>query len=145
MLREILAITGRPSLFKIVSHSGNRLIVEDVQSKRRFPISPREKVVSLGDIAMYTDGDDKPLGEILDLVFSTHEGKPVDMASLKDNASLAEAFATVLPDYDRDRVYPTDIKKLFSWYNILIATGMTRFTEDKHETSAEDSETSDTK
>lgn len=145
MLREILAITGRPSLFKIVSHSGNRLIVEDVQSKRRFPISPREKVVSLGDIAMYTDGDDKPLGEILDLVFSTHEGKPVDMASLKDNASLAEAFATVLPDYDRDRVYPTDIKKLFSWYNILIATGMTRFTEDKHEADEEDSEASDTK
>lgn len=137
MLREILSITGKSGLFKIISHSGNRLIVEDIQSKRRFPVSARDKVVSLGDIAMYTEGDDKPLGEILEKVYAVNEGKAVDVKALNSNDKLAEAFAAVLPDYDRDRVYPTDIKKLFNWYNLLVAAGYTKFTEPKEEKADE--------
>lgn len=138
MLREIIAITGKPGLFRIISHSANRIIVEDLASKKRFPVSSRDKIVSLGDIAMYTDGDDKPLGEILDLLYARQEGKQVDMKALDSNDKLAEAFAAVLENYDRERVYPTDIKKLFAWFNILLASGMTRFTEE--ETQKEETE-----
>ncbi len=129
MLREIIAITGKPGLYKIVSHSASRIIVEDMTSKKRFPVSSRDKVVSLGDIAMYTDGDDKPLGEILDLLYAKQEGNSVDIKALDSNDKLSEAFAGVLENYDRERVYASDIKKLFAWYNLLIAAGMTEFTE----------------
>ncbi len=139
MLREIISITGKPGLFRIVSHSQNRLIVEDITTKKRFPASNRDKIVSLGDIAMYTTGDDKPLGEILDLLYAAHEGKSIAVKEL-DNAGLAAEFESVLPDYDKDRVYPSDIRKLFNWYNILSASGMTEFSRKDEETGAEDSE-----
>ncbi len=130
MLREILAITGKPGLFKIVSHSNKMLLVEELGNKKRFPASSRDKVVSLGDIAMYTYGDDKPLGEILDLVYAHFNGQPVDVKALVKAGTLKEVFAEILPDFDQERVYPTDIKKLFTWYNILIDNGYTKFTEE---------------
>lgn len=144
MLREIISITGKPGLFRIISHSQNRLIVEDLQSKKRFPVSGRDKIVSLGDIAMYTEGDDKPLGEILDLLYAAQEGKPVAVKEL-DNAGLAALFESVLPDYDKDRVYPSDIRKLFSWYNQLIAAGITEFKDEeiKEDQAAEAAEAAD--
>ena len=138
MLRKIIAITGKPGLFKIISHSTNRIIVEDLAAKKRFPVSARDKIISLGDIAMYTDAEDKPLGEILDIVFAKNEGKPVDKKALDSNEKLAEAFAGVLENYDRERVYPTDIKKLFNWYNLLIASGMTKFTEEEKKEEGND-------
>lgn len=133
MLRKIISITGKSGLFKIISHSANRLIVEGLSDGRRFPVSARDRIISLGDIAMYTEGDDKPLGEILDLLYARQEGKPVDDGTIGDNEACATLFAEVLPDYDRDRVYPTDIKKLFVWYNMLIGSGFARFTEEKEE------------
>lgn len=136
MLRNILSITGRPGLVKIVSRGNRSLIVEDLQTGNRFPAQTRDKIVSLGDISMYTMSDDKPLGEILDLVYARHEGKPIDVKALAANGGLEDAFAEILPDFDRDRVYKTDIKKLFSWYNILISAGMTAFAE-KEEAEAE--------
>lgn len=131
MLREILAITGKPGLFKIISHSSKLLLVEELGSKKRFPASARDKVVSLGDIAMYTDSGDKPLGEILDLVYARNEGKKIDVKGLVASDGLREEFEAILPDYDKERVYPTDIKKLFSWYNILVDNGYTKFTEEE--------------
>lgn len=143
MLKEILSITGKPGLFKILAHNGRSLIVEDVQSKKRMAVSPRDRIVSLADIAMYTDAEDKPLGEILDLVYARNEGKPVDVKTLNKEGKLKDEFGEVLKDFDRDRVHDNDVKKLFTWYNILLADGMTVFTdpaaEDKpeEETSAE--------
>lgn len=133
MLREIISITGKPGLFKIISHSANRLIVEGLTDGKRFPVSARDRIISLGDIAMYTQGDDKPLGEILDLLYTRQEGKAVDLKALVCNDDYAGMFGEVLPDYDRERVYPTDIKKLFSWYNLLVGAGYTRFTEEKED------------
>lgn len=131
MLKEILAITGKPGLFKIVSHNSKMLIVEELGSKKRFPAGVRDKVVSLGDIAMYTDSGDKPLGEILDLVYAHYDGKPIAVKELVKNNGLRDAFEEIIPDYDKDRVYPTDIKKLFTWYNILTENGYTKFTEEE--------------
>ncbi|MDE6812195.1 MAG: DUF5606 domain-containing protein [Muribaculaceae bacterium] len=129
MLRTILAITGKPGLFKIISHGNRMLVVEELKTGKRTPVHARDKVVSLGDIAMYTEGDDKPLGEILDLVYAHQNGEKIDVKSM-DNDGLRSKFGEILVDYDRDRVYPSDIKKLFSWYNILLDAGYTKFTED---------------
>lgn len=136
MLREILAITGKPGLFKIISHSSKLLLVEELGSKKRFPAGSRDKVVSLGDIAMYTDSGDKPLGEILDLVYAHNNGRKIDVKGLVQNNGLREEFEAILPDYDKERVYTSDIKKLFTWYNILVDNGYVKFTEEKEEEEA---------
>ncbi len=140
MLREILAITGKPGLYEIISHSNKMLLVEELGTKKRFPASARDKVVSLGDIAMYTESGDKPLGEILDLVYAHNNGEKVDVKALVKNNGLKDEFALVLPDFDRERVYPTDIKKLFTWYNILVDNGYTKFSEEKEAEEVEKAE-----
>lgn len=134
MLRKILSITGKPGLFETVSQGNRMLVVEDLVSKKRTPVHARDKVVSLGDIAMYTEGDDKPLGEILDLVYENMSGAKIDVKELSsDNEALRAKFAEILPDFDRDRVYPSDIKKLFTWYNILVDAGFTKFSVEESE------------
>ncbi len=144
MLREILAITGKPGLFRIVSHGNRNLIVEELKSKKRFAAQSRDKVVSLGDIAMYTDSGDKPLGEILDLVYARNEGKTIDVKKLISDGGLRAEFEAVIPDFDKERVYDNDIKKLFTWYNILVEAGMTKFAEEEEKAeAAEDTEKAD--
>lgn len=137
MLKDILSITGKPGLFKILTTGKRTLLVEDMVSKKRFPLGQRERVVCLGDIAMYTTGEDLPLSEILDKVYAVEDGKPIDVKSL-DNDGLREEFAKAVEDFDRERVYPTDIKKLFNWYNLLISQGFTKFTEEKTPETSED-------
>lgn len=139
MLREILSITGKPGLFRIVTPGKRTLVVEEMTSKKRFPLSQRDRVVCLGDIAMYTVGEDLPLSQILDRVYEAEEGNPVDVKSM-DNDALREEFAKAVEDFDRDRVYPSDIKKLYNWYNLLISQGYTKFTEEKEEGSEADAE-----
>ena len=130
MLKEILAITGKPGLFKIVAHSGKTLIVEELGSGKRMPVSMRDRVVSLGDIAMYTESDDKPLGEILDIIYAKEDGKKLNVKEIIDTEGLKARFAEYIPDFDRDRVHDSDIKKLFNWYNLLVENGFTKFTEE---------------
>ena len=123
MLKTILSISGKPGLYKLVSHGKNMLIVESLTDNKRVPAYAKDKVISLGDIAIYTDETEVPLHEVLTSVKNKEEGKT---ASLTDQ--LRAYFAEVLPSYDRERVYPSDIKKLLSWYNILINAGITDFT-----------------
>lgn len=136
MLKDILSITGKPGLYKILSSNKHTLLVEDLVSKKRFPLGQRDRVVCLGDISMYTIGEDLPLGDILDKVYAVEEGKSIDVKAL-DTDGLREEFAKSVPDFDRERVYPTDIKKLFNWYNLLVGQGFTKFTEEKEENDAE--------
>lgn len=138
MLREILSISGKPGLFKIVKQGNRMLIVEDLKTKKRFPVMQRDKVISLGDIAMYTQAEDKPLGEILDLVYENAGGKEIDIKELAATGKLRDKFAEILPDFDNDRVHDTDIKKLFTWYNLLLESGMTKFTEEEKKGEPED-------
>ena len=139
MLKTILSITGKPGLYKIISHSSKNLIVEDITSGKRFIPSIREKIVSLGDIAMYTVSDDKPLGEILDLVYAKEEGKPIAVKEMDGNA-LREKFREILPEFDEDRVRDSDIKKLFGWYNILIGAGYKKFTDEPEKPEEKETE-----
>jgi hypothetical protein len=136
MLKTILSISGKPGLYKLVSHGKNMLIVESLTDKRKMPAYARDKVISLGDIAMYTDETEVPLHEVLTNIKNKENGA---IASVKPSASAEELkayMAEVLPTYDRERVHNSDIKKLISWYNILIEAGITEFTPE--ETKAEE-------
>lgn len=143
MLKEILAITGKPGLFKLVSQGNNMLIVESLIDGKRMPTYARDKVVSLGDIAMFTDENDVPLSEVLENL-KKKENAAVCALDIKnaDTKKLFAFFAEILPNFDRDRVYPSDIRKLITWYNILIKAGITDFKEEevKEEAAAEKAE-----
>lgn len=106
------------------------LIVESLADKRRFPAYGNEKITSLADIALYTDADDVPLRDVLIAVKKKEGGAAVTMDLKKATADDLRAYlAEVLPTFDRDRVYPSDIKKLISWYNLLVVAGMVDFEE----------------
>ena len=128
MLRDILSITGKPGLYKLVSRGNNMLIVESLLDGKRVPTYARDKIVSLGEISMYTMGEDVSLSEVLTKL-GEKEGLKVAAIDPKkaDNDQLRDFFGDVLPDFDRDRVYPSDIRKLIQWYNILITAGIPDF------------------
>ncbi|MCF0257249.1 SCO1/SenC [Bacteroides heparinolyticus] len=134
MLKTILSISGKSGLYKLISQGKNMLIVESLIDKKRFPAYGNEKIISLGDIAMYTDAEDIPLKEVLLSMKKKENGAAVAMDLKKASADeLRSYLAEVLPDFDRDRVYLSDIKKLISWYNLLVASGMTDFEETAEE------------
>ena len=139
MLETILAISGKPGLYKLVSRGKNSLIVETIDTqKKRFPAFAADKVISLADIAMYTDEKEVPLRQVLNSIKAKEEGKPASIDYRK--ASKEELYAylgEVLPNYDRDRIFPSDVKKLVQWYNILVANGLTDFDEVLKETEGD--------
>lgn len=131
MLETILAISGKPGLYKLVSRGNRSLIVETLdEKKKRMPAFGADKVISLADIAMYTDEGEVPLREVLNSLKKKENGAVSDFDYKKaSREELGAYFAEVLPNYDRDRVYPADIKKLISWYNLLVKAEMTDFDE----------------
>lgn len=141
MLKTILSISGKPGLYKLVSQGKNMLIVESLVDKKRFPAYGNEKIISLGDIAMYTDTEDVPLQEIFLTMKKKENGAAVSMDLKKATADDLRAYlAEVLPAFDRDRVYPSDIKKLISWYNLLLENDMADFEEETSEKESEKAE-----
>ena len=150
MLKKILSISGRPGLFNLVSQGKNCLIVESVSAdKKRIPVFNHDRVMSLGDIAIYTTGEEIPLAEVFEKVKEKYNGQTVDIKTLEKEGKIREVFAEVLPDFDDERVRTNDIKKVFNWYNILVDNGITEFiaeeTEETPETAEEASEASETK
>lgn len=131
MLKTILSIAGRPGLYKLVSQGKNMLIVESLKDGKRGPVYARDKVVSLGDIAIYTYNEEVPLTDIFQTISEKNDGKQVDVKAIGDDAAIRAYFKTILPDFDDDRVYTNDIKKVFSWYNQLIAAGIDKFKDDE--------------
>ncbi len=127
MIKGILSITGKPGLYKLLSRGKNALIVENIATKKRMPTYPHEKVISLADITMYTEHGDEPLPEILDKIYAHTGGQPIDIKGFADDAAMRAYFGEIIPDFDTERVYTTDIRKLFSWYNQLVAAGVTEF------------------
>lgn len=146
MLKNILSITGKPGLYKLVSRGNNMLIVESLVDGKRMPTYARDKIVSLAEVSMFTTGDDIALSEVLTKV-GEKEGLKVASIDPKkaDNDAMRAYFAEVLPDFDRDRVYPTDIRKLVQWYNILINAGITDFTTKEDEGEEETASVEDKK
>ncbi len=135
MKETIVAISGKPGLYKLLSRNKNSLIVEAVdETHKRLPVFASDRVSSLNDIAMYTTMEDVPLTKVLASLYKIAEEKPVTINYKKCTSSeLREYFAKVLPNYDQDRIHDSDLKKLFQWYDILVKNGITDF-----EVSADD-------
>jgi len=137
MLKEVLSISGKPGLFKLVSQGKNMYIAESLNDNKRIPIYPRDKVVSLGDIAIYTETEEVPLSTVLSNVYTKENGEPVNVKPLSSSSELIDYFKLILPDFDRERVYPSDIKKIINWYNILINAGFNSFEPKEKENTSE--------
>ena len=141
MLKTILSISGKPGLYQLVSHGKSMLIVESLSDKKRVPAYAKDKVISLGDIAIYTEDAEVPLHEVLNSMKEKEAGKVASIVPSKASTDDLRAYlGEVLPNFDRERVYPSDIKKLISWYNILINAGFTDFTPVEMEGQAEAAE-----
>ncbi len=138
MLKNILSISGRPGLFRLSNRGKNMLIVESIADGKRTPAYARDRVISLGDISIYTDEGDVPLWEVLESVKVKSNGEQVDIKSIGNDAAVREYFAGILPNFDREKVYTSDIRKLLTWYNQLLAGGITEFKpEEASEENAE--------
>ncbi len=136
MFNEVLSIAGKPGLFKMVSQAKNYVIVESLLDQKRVPSYPNEKISLLRDIVMYANSGDEKLGNIFKMAFDKENGGKITV-DVKNNNALKEYFGEVFPDFDRDRIYPNDIKKFISWYNLLIDNDITDFVEeDIQESSA---------
>ncbi len=129
MLKEILSVTGKPGLFKLISQGKNMLIVESLVDGKRMPAFTKDKVVSLSDIAIFTENEEVPLIQVFEKLRIKENSAIASIDSKSDNEKLRTFMLEVLPEYDRDRVYPSDIRKLINWYNILINNGFTSFVE----------------
>ena len=142
MKETILAIAGKPGLYKLVSRGKNNLIVEALDAThRRQPAFATDRITSLNDIAMFTETDDVPLMTVLDNMKTLEDGKKASINEKKASGQeLQDYFTKVLPEWDRDRVQNSHIKKLINWYNILIESGITDFKDATEEQAEEKTE-----
>ena len=132
MFERVLTISGKPGLYHLLSSGRNMIIVETVDAaKKRVPVHNTDKVVMLDDIAIYTDTEEVPLREVFAKIYEKENGVlPLDL-KMATPEEMVEYFEGIMPDYDRERVYLTHIKKMFSWYNILVANGVVDFKEEE--------------
>jgi len=121
-LESIISVTGKPGLYKVISQIKSGLIVESLLEKKRMPIHATDKVSALSDISIYTNEGDMPLSEIYEVVYKKTFGKSAVSHKAKPE-ELKAYMKEVLPNYDEDRVYVSDLKKLFLWYNLLAENG----------------------
>ncbi len=142
MFKDVLSIGGKPGLFKMVSHSKNYLIVESLLDGKRVPTYQNEKVSLLRDIVMFGNSEEKKLSELFKNTFELEKGEKI-VVNTKDNAALQECFSKIFPDFDRERIYPNDIKKFVSWYNILIDNNITDFDTNEEEGGSQETEMKD--
>ena len=141
MFETIMTIAGKPGLYRMLSRGNNMFIVETVDAThKRLPVYNSDKIVLLDDIAIYTDTEEIPLRRVFELIYEKESA--VLPFNIKETTAeeLKEYFEGILPDYDRERVYLTHIKKIYSWYNILVEGGVTDFAEPQsQEETAEES------
>ena len=143
MIRQILAIAGKPGLYKLVSRGNRNLIVETVDAqKKRMPAFGTDQVVSLGDISIYTNDDKEvSLASVFESIKTNYEGKEIPLSAKKaSQEEIIAFFEKVLPNYDTDRVRVSDMRKVLSWYNILISNGINEFEPKKEEETETDSQ-----
>ncbi len=129
MLKRILSISGKPGLYKLVSQAKNMIVVESLIDGKRMPSFAHDRVTSLGDIAMYTENDEVPLREVFLNIQKIENGGLASCEAKASPKELQEFMAKALPDYDRDRVKNSDIKKLITWYNLLVNSDNADFSE----------------
>lgn len=132
MLKEILSISGKPGLQKLISNSSNAIIVESLVDGKRFPAYSNSKIIALEDISIYTEEEDMPLKEVFKRMFAKENGKPA-LSHKESNEKIITYFNEIVPEYDKDRVYTSDMKKIVQWYNLLTEKGILNFNEEEEE------------
>ena len=136
-LKGIIAISGRPGIFKVITQGKNSVIVESMLDKKRFPAHALEKISTLEDISIFTIDEDVKLVEVLAKMLEKYAGKEAPNHKIELPA-LEKEMGEIVPNYDKDRVYGSDVRKLFQWYNLLLKADLL-----KSETVVEESDTSD--
>jgi hypothetical protein len=131
-LSGIISISGMPGLYKVVANSKSGVIVESMTEKKRFPVFGASKISALEDISMFAESGDKPLSEIMKSIYDKEKGgKAIDAKA--DDKEVTKYFSEILPDYDKERVYVSNMRKLFGWYNLMQETGNLKEVEEKEE------------
>jgi len=139
-LKEIMAISGKPGLYKFISQGRNAMIVENIEDKTRTSAFASEKVSALDDIAIFTEDEEVSLKEVLKSIFEKENGEET-ISHKSSSEELKIWFEEVLPSYDRDRVYVSDIKKVALWYNLLSKMKMLDFSEEEENEEKKENET----
>ena len=129
MFERIITVSGKPGLYRLISSGRNMFVVEAIDAThKRMPVSNSDKIVMLDDIAIYTDTEEVPLRSVFAAIYEKENAVlPFDL-KMSTPEELVAYFESVMPDYDRERVYLTHIKKMYTWYNILVENGVTDFT-----------------
>jgi len=134
-LKEIMAIAGKPGLFKMVAQAKNGIIVESIIDQKRIQAFTHDKISSLEEISIFTETEDKPLKEVFQAFYEKLEGKAT--ADFKgDNSKLKAFFEETLPEYDKERVYVSHMQKVVNWYNLLVAHDLLNFSEPEEQSDA---------
>jgi hypothetical protein len=142
-LKEILSVSGKPGLFKTVAQTKTGVIIESLTDGKRIQAFASDKISSLGEISIFTVNEDLPLREVFKLIQEKNGDQPApDVKS--DDTALKGFFESILPDYDRERVYVSHMRKLVQWYNILLANGITDFSTPVEETEGDPEPPGDT-
>jgi len=123
VLKDILAISGESGLFKFIAQGKNAIIVEHIETGKRSSAFSSSKVSSLKDISVFTENEDLPLGKVFDKIFEKESGG-LAIDSKAESEKLKKYFEEIIPDYSREKVYTSDIKKIILWYNLLQKKGM---------------------
>lgn len=147
MLKDIIAISGQSGLFKLVASNQKTIIVEHLETKKRIPVYQSSKVSSLDDIAVYTTEEEIPLAEVFERISKIENKQQCSVQKTASNNDIKDYFEDVLPDYDKDRVYVSDMKKIITWYNVLQVNNMLNFEKEAvaEATSTESTETKEAK
>ncbi len=143
-LSGIISISGRPGLYKVIAQGKNSIIVESITEKKRFPAYATDRISALEDISIYTYEGDRPLKEIFADIYKKQDGKEAP-SHKEDMTILLEFVSEIIPNYDEERVYPSDIKKLIQWYNMLLKSGNLEEAEEETTPEAKEEEATEKK
>lgn len=132
-LTNILVISGKPDLSELVSQTKGGAIVKNLVTGQKYPVFSNDRISSLGEIRIFTENDERPLDEVMQAIYKVLEGKATAFEPKKaDGKELFELLEKALPDYDRERVHTSDARKLFAWYNVLLAAEKITFEESEN-------------
>lgn len=133
-LTNILVISGKPDLSELVSQTKGGAVVKNLVTGQKYPVFKSDRISSLGEIRIFTETDERPLEEVMQAIYKVLDGQPTAFEPKKaDSKEMFALLEKALPDYDRERVHTSDVKKLFSWYNILLAASKITFEEESAE------------
>ena len=133
MLKDVVSISGKPGLFKLISRKNNIFIAESLVDQKRIPVNSRDKVISLEDITVYTNDEAARLSQVFESIKMKENSELISFSPAISPEELRIYFSQVIPNFNREKVYPSDIKKMMNWYNILINAGITVFLEETGE------------